>query len=392
MNSNDSHEIGAALERQVADLHDTPFTLADVQGRARGIRRRRHALVAGVAAAAAAVAVPSALLLGGTLDRTGAPDPAGPSESATEAVDAGTAPSSSVLQGSTLTRPDGTTTELELPDDQVIEYAVLGDGRVVAVPNGGAEILVLGADGEAQASYAAEINHIVVGSTSDTVAWIGDDGAVRVLESGTAEPTVLASPPVERGGYRSVDAVLGSGCAAGGCSVLTGDGNTTQHWVTLEGAREIDLGEPLRVLDFNPDETMFAYAEPPGPNQQYGCVGLRDAATATTITRSCDVWGLSFSPDGRYVEAAFAENGMLGDLRVLDLSLETVLDYEPGGSRVVDSAGWASPDALLVSVAGLRDDQWSLLEVPLDGSEPTTVAGPVQGGNPEIESEFHMSR
>ena len=28
-------EIGAALEREVADLHDTPFTLADVQGRAR---------------------------------------------------------------------------------------------------------------------------------------------------------------------------------------------------------------------------------------------------------------------------------------------------------------------------------------------------------------------
>ena len=393
MNSNDSHEIGAALERQVADLHDTPFTLADVQGRARGIRRRRHALVAGVAAAAAAVAVPSALLLGGTLDRTGAPDPAGPSESATEAVDAGTAPSSSVLQGSTLTRPDGTTTELELPDDQVIEYAVLGDGRVVAVPNGGAEILVLGADGEAQASYAAEINHIVVGATSDTVAWIGDDGGVRVLESGTAEPTVLASAPVERGGYRSVDAVLGGGCAAGGCSVLTGDGNTTQHVVTRDGVEPLDIDMAVRVVDVSPDGSLWSFSERPADEfTQYGCVGLYDVAAATTTARSCEAWGLFFSPDGRYVEAAFAENGMLGDLRVLDLSLETVLDYEPGGSRVVDSAGWASPDALLVSVAGLRDDQWSLLEVPLDGSEPTTVAGPVQGGNPEIESEFHMSR
>ena len=39
-------EIGAALERQVSGLHDTPFTLADVQGRARGIRRRRASLAA----------------------------------------------------------------------------------------------------------------------------------------------------------------------------------------------------------------------------------------------------------------------------------------------------------------------------------------------------------
>ena len=68
-------EIGAALERQVSGLHDTPFTLADVQGRARGIRRRRHALVAGAAAAAVAVAVPSVLLLGGSVDAPAPPTP-----------------------------------------------------------------------------------------------------------------------------------------------------------------------------------------------------------------------------------------------------------------------------------------------------------------------------
>ena len=92
------------------------------------------------------------------------------------------------------------------------------------------------------------------------------------------------------------------------------------------------------------------------------------------------------------MEAAFAENNMLGVLRVLDLSLQTVLVHEPDDGRVVSRTGWASPDALLVSVAGLRDNQWSLLEVPVDGSEPSTLVGPVPGGNPEIEAEFRMSQ
>ncbi|WP_341231018.1 hypothetical protein [Nocardioides salarius] len=386
-------EIGAALEREVSGLHDTPFTLADVQGRARGIRRRRHALVAGAAAAAVAVAVPSVLLLGGSVDRTSAPDPAGPSRSATEAVETTSAPVSSVLRGSTLIRPDGTTTELELPDEQVIEYAVLGDGRVVAVPNGGREILVLGTDGEVQASYPAEINRIAIGATSDTAAWVGADGGVRVLESGTLEPTVLATPPAERDSYRSVDAVLGSGCAAGGCEVLTGDGNTTRHVVSRDGVEPFDIDMAVRVDDVSPDGSLWSFSEQPADElTQYGCVGLYDVAAATTTARSCDVWGLSFSPDGRYVEAAFAENNMLGDVRVLDLSMETVLAYGPDDGQVVSRTGWASPDALLVSVAGLQDNQWSLLEVPLDGGEPTTVEGPVQGGNPEIEAEFQMSR
>ena len=72
----------------------------------------------------------------------------------------------------------------------------------------------------------------------------------------------------------------------------------------------------------------------------------------------------------------------LDDVRVLDLSLETVLAYGPDDGQVVSRTGWASPDALLVSVAGLRDDQWSLLEVPLDGGDPTTGLDPFEDVGP----------
>ena len=95
-----------------------------------------------------------------------------------------------MLRGSTLTRPDGTSVELALPDGDVMDYTVLGDGRVVVAANAGAQIDVLGADGQPQASYPAEVNHFVAGPTRDTVAWVGEDGAVRVLESGTPKAPV----------------------------------------------------------------------------------------------------------------------------------------------------------------------------------------------------------
>ncbi len=373
-------QVGAALVHQVAGIHTPPLSLADVESRARGIRRRRRALATGTVAAALAVVVPSALLLGGTSDRADAPAPAGPAPVTT-------APAASVLQGSTLTHPDGSTVELELSDDQVQGYGVLTDGRVVLAAGSETGIEVFGPDGIRAASYPAALNHVVLGPTAQTAAWIGDDGAVRVLEAGVPEPTVLATPPSRRSSLTLVDAVLGTDCADGGCRVLVGDGSTTTHEVTLEAAKPFDLGEPVRVSDVSPDGGLWAYSEPPGRNAQYGCVGLYDVATASTTARSCETYGLSFSPDGRYLDGAFAENNMLGNVQVLDLSLEPVLAYEPGKDRVVSRTGWASPDSLLVSVGGF-DNRWSLLEVPVDGSAPTTVAGPVAGENPEFGAEF----
>lgn len=381
------HEIGAALEREVSGLHDSPFTLADVQGRARGIRRRRHALAAGVAAAAVAVAVPSVLLLGSTDDRTGGLDPAAPTSSASEAVDA-TAQGASVLRDGTVTRPDGSTVDLAIGDDQVLSFGVLSDGRFVLTTNGRQVVQVLSADGEPEATYPAELNAFEVGATGDRVAWIDDDRRVQVLESGAREPIGMQDLPAVRYQSWTVDAVLGEQCAVSGssCRVLVSHGYDATTEVTLDGVRDLETTETFRVSDVSVDGETWAVAFPPGENQQFGCSGLYDVASGMVTARTCDTSGLRFAPDGQHLEGSRGDNNMAGEVTVLDRDLAPVLTYSPG-PQVVSRSGWADPETLLVSISDV-EGRWSLVRVPIDGSAPTTVVGPVQGGNPEIETEF----
>ena len=95
-------------------MRDAPLTLDGVRGRAHSIRRRRHAVGAGVVAAALlAVAIPVGLSLGGQTDSS--PGPATPSRS--EIVDTeNPQPVQSpidlpYLEGTLLTLPDGTEAE-----------------------------------------------------------------------------------------------------------------------------------------------------------------------------------------------------------------------------------------------------------------------------------------
>lgn len=380
-------EIGAALEREVADLHDTPFTLAGVRGRAQRIQRRRHGARAAAAVALAAVAVPAVLLLGGDDDRSGGLDPAAPTSSASEAVDAW-APGASVLRDGTVTRPDGSTVDLAIGEDRVLSFGVLSDGRFVLTTNGRQVVQVLGADGEPEATYPVELNMFEMSASGERATWIDDDRRVQVLESGARLPVGLQELPRVRYLSWMVDAVLGDECSVSGssCRVLvsTGDGSTTE--VTAAGVSYLDASESFTVDDVSPDGGTWAVAFPAGKNEQFGCSGLYDVASDSVTARTCETSALRFAPDGQHLEGARGDNNMAGELSVLDLDLAPLLTYSPD-PEVVSRSAWADPETLLVSISSFAG-QWSLVRVPIDGSAPTTVLGPVPGGNPELETEF----
>ena len=66
------------------------------------------------------------------------------------------------------------------------------------------------------------------------------------------------------------------------------------------------------------------------------------------------------------------------------------IHFEDG--QVVKDWGWADAEHLWVVVAGLdADPQWSLLRVPIDGSDVEVVTGPLPGPNPEQGSLFTVS-
>ncbi|ANH36799.1 hypothetical protein I601_0346 [Nocardioides dokdonensis FR1436] len=377
-----SDEVGAALQREVSDLHDTPLTLGDVRGRARRIQRRRHGVRAAAAVTLAAVAVPAVLLLGGTDDRTDGVDPATPTPPGTS----GTA----VLHDGTVTLGDGRTVDLAIGDAAVSSLGVLSDGRMVLTTNTPEVVQVLSADGSEAATYPVELNTFAMGPTDDTAAWIAPDGRVQVLEAGIREPIGLQALPQRRRTFWTVDAVIGDEClmSGSGCRVLASDGDHTTTVVTMEGVADLEADEAFSVSDVSRDGGTWAVAFRPGRNEQFGCSGLYDVASDAVVARTCETSNLEFAPDGQHLLGTRGDNNMDGRVTVLDRDLTTVLTYQGVRDMVVSRSAWADAEALLLAVVGFEDQQWSLLRVPIDGSDPTTVMGPVDGGNPELESEF----
>ncbi|GAB3250490.1 hypothetical protein [Nocardioides dilutus] len=391
------------LERRAEHVHGAPLTIDDVRGRARSIRRRRQALLTGAAAAviAAVIAVPMAL---GGSDST-RPDPApSPTPTPSPAPTPTPAPTpvgprtpgSSVLHDGVLTHPDGRTTPLDVDTTDLQQYGVLTDGRVVVPVPGIRLVRVYGPDGQLDAEYDVDLNVITMSADDTLVAWIDPDFRVVVLESGKAEPTTFEwGIPMPGESYGSIDAVHGSDCTNGGCTVLVGDFVTTTHVLSQvsEPAVELETGEPLRVAAVRADGKQWAVAFPPGATEQFGCSGVYDPVAGNVVAQNCDTTLWSYSPDGAHLTGARGDNAMWGSVEVLDQDLDVVLSYEPEDGQVIRNWGWADAEHLLVVVVGLDGESpdWSVLRVPIDGGEPEVVEGPLPGPNAESGPLFLVS-
>ena len=383
MTSNDqlTDELAAELRTRADDLHAAPISFAGVRGRARSIRRRRRAVAGGAAAAVVAAVLVVPTLLGGGLHRAERPQPAPPAPERTS--------SATMLHGGTLTLPDGSRRGLDLRSPDVGQFVVLTDGRLVLTNQARSRIEVYDAGGDLTDTYPVDYVALTLSPTSELAAWVDPRSRVQVLESGSPAPAEMAPVPLPGEATPVIDAVVGSDCASGGCRVLAGDGNTTTAQSDVDGARDLGADEELRVLDVSPDEKTWAVSFPPGPNEQYGCVGLYDVAGATVTARSCTTSGLQFSPDGEHLVGAFYENNMASDVTVLDRDLEPVLAYRPK-PRVVSRVTWDGPTHLLAGVVDLDDSSWSLERVDIGDGSTTTLDGPAPGSNPEIVADYQF--
>jgi hypothetical protein len=370
------------LERQARSVHAAPLTFDAVRDRAHRIRRRRQAAATGAVAAVVALALLVPTVLGGQ-HRSRAPEPA-----PAPAV----APGTSVLHDGTLTRPDGSTVDIGVDNADVTRLGVLRDGRVVVATTRPYAVTVYASDGAEQRRYDVQLNDVTMSADDTLAAWIGADFRVRVLESGHATPTTL--PSVSPGGESpgAIDAVLGSDCAAGGCTVLAGDGTTTTTAATVDGATRLRTARPLRVIDVAPDGSSWSVQYPEDTEPQFGCAGLYDPDARRMTAHRCDLAGLLFSPDGEHLMGLAGDNNMADRVDVVDRDLRDAGSFRPGGpAQVVSRAAWADSGHLLVAVAGLQGDEWSLVRVDTSGSAAGTVDGPTPGRNPELVTEYRLS-
>ena len=142
----------------------------------------------------------------------------------------------------------------------------------------------------------------------------------------------------------------------------------------------------------SPDGRLWAVSFPPPEGDQFGCSGIYDVETGQVLARNCDTSGLRFAPDGKHLIGMRGDNAMFGQVEVYDEELDQVMVYDPRGGRVVKAASWSDASHLLVVIADLDSQpEWSLLRVPIDGGDPETVVGPVDGPNPESSSAFWLS-
>jgi hypothetical protein len=285
-----------------------------------------------------------------------------------------------------VTLPGGDTVDVGVSNADVSQFGVLTDGRIVVANQAERAVQVFAPDGSLAATYPVDLLAVTLSSTDELAAWT-EGSRVQVLETGSTEPVQLAHMPRSAGTIPMVDAVTGDHCADGGCRAILGDGTTTTSEVSVDGVRELVTSEPMRVTDVSPDGGTWAVSFPPDEDEQYGCVALYDPAADQVTARSCRASGLEFSPDGQHLLSGFYENNMAGRVTMLDRNLEVVGDVSPS-PQVVSRAAWADDTHVLAVLAGLEDNQWSLVRVPLEGGDPETVAGPVRGGNPELLSEY----
>ena len=108
----------------------------------------------------------------------------------------------------------------------------------------------------------------------------------------------------------------------------------------------------------------------PAPDQQYGCVGLYDVASATVTARSCRTPGPCSSRPTVSTSSALLLREQHGERRSRRArDLKPVLAYRPA-PRVVSRVTWGDATHLLVGVVGLKASSWSLERVGIPTAPP----------------------
>lgn len=379
----DEKTLTQALRREAHRPELTTLDLADIQGAARGIRRRRR-VGTGVAALAiiAGAAIPGALLLGDDGSRVDAPidDP--------EVVEldygrevpldlrdatAGELPTTTgfVVDGQTLHLGD-----LRLDDLGTRQQAVpLGDGWFVQGYVQGEDRYgwILDADGAVTDAFPSQApaHDPATGRTAYVVRDADGGTAEAVVVDATGEVlwrTEVADNRVPRGFVGDDLVVLAEPTTQAESPTLervSPDGTATPIGRPPEGFEGLDAetGRVTAQVDVLADGT--------------GCFAVIDVATGEPAwEQTCDYGLHDFSPDGRFVSAGSAYRSGIGDPRisVLDATTgETVVDFTPPQAlqlAIVQSA-WEDADSLLVSVLQSANNdpaEYAVLRLDLDGT------------------------
>lgn len=385
-----------ALRHRAEELGDPhPFTLDDVKGRARGIRRRRAAVTGLAAAAVLAVAVPTGLTV---TDRVGSPDRApvaGASATPSEGGSSTPAPTGPHRVTLTTDRPvtaetpgvaflyDGLIMEgdyrLAVEEDYT-EFAPVGGGWVGVRRDDEGKAFVDLLDSEGEVLVSAPSTGSLAASGNGTVAVYATPDGELMTVTPEAGRMSLVDPAALPSGILEPVAVTGSDscdqdAAGGGCAVFfdSQDGAEQRAWSATAKGIVSEFPDLLSLGGMSPDGSLSGVTSVSEDNSACSAVLGPDWEKSW---ETCDYTLGQFSPDGRYVIGHPAQRSGIGDSSVAILDARTGdLLAEFANSETnpafIDNVVWDADNTL---VATVFEDTWSLMRMTPDG-KLTAMAG-----------------
>lgn len=319
---------------------------------------------------------------------------------AADATSRPTADGVAIVSEGVLTRPDGSTVDIGVTTGEV---AALADGRVVVSDyvDGDVtrpEVTVHESDGTVSATYAGGPEAVYL--APDAVAWVEPSGELQVLRSGTPEPLSLPAPPSRFPNLATFQGftITGVSCAGAleSCAVEVGyrrvppslegraSGAATLV-MTPAGPSVVDSPELLRDRsDVSADGSAWLAATIT-PRQR--CIASYDVAAAVVDARYCGPLSSlhpEYSPDEQHV-VTVQDFGVSAAVDVLDADLVYLRSIPVGAGEVITDHAWSADGSLVLAVMSIEpvggSYSWRLLRQPIDGSEATVLACPVEGGD-----------
>lgn len=419
MNERDlAGELGRGLRERVSGLHDAPFDLQDVKGRAGEIRRRRRITTAIAATAVAAVVVSTAFLVAPGLNTSGEIPPAGPSPTIgtpspseddlgwprpleTADLPLGEPPAIGWLQdGTALHTPSVSNIELDRTYLDVVafrdpdapdETAASGWLGVYEGDNGYAGQL-LDENGRPQGEPFQTSLSVAASAKGNQVLYVRD-GELLLHDNVTAgTSTILTGVSPEE-----IEPIGVLGDAAYYNVVGEDQGWRPDGRIFEDGAER----DPRRTGYFaytavHPDGWVLAVDELEDIPDPYSC-SVIVSSQGNGAGRTCDFTLKGFSPDARHLVAGPTYSSGFGDRELAVVARddsggepEPVVHYLQTGQTDADimDARWEDEEHVLAitatPVAGSTDLTWQLVRIGLDGSVED-AAEPVvadEQGNP----------
>ena len=402
MNDDDlTTDLGRELRVRSDAMHGSSLGLADVQRRARSIRRRRTATAVGGAVAAIAVIVPTAALAnhhGHPTEPLPATQNVSPSPTELVNPDAvldvsrlsrGAAPALGYVADGTYHGPGGETLDVGT-DAPVDRMAVLVGGTIVFQTrddSGRTAIQVYSptAPGTKLSTPMHAGEGFAVNADRNLTAWMTPHGRVEGYGVGATRLGIFRMVGKVPGDSPQVVALAGDDCTGdGSCRVLvrTSDPTTgaNRYWqVAQSGITE--TATPATGLRTVSDLTHGGDLVGLTKIRQDGstCSGIHPADGSISL-RTCDRQLFSFSPDAGTVSALADQFDGPGSslLAAYDVSGHRLFDHasdpaKPAQQATVQTVAWEDETHLLATV--YQHGEWSVVRFGLDGSMEVAVPG-----------------